>query len=282
MACLLDNERIRLDHGRYDAYPRVFESVTDSDTYTLLAPVRRGDVRVISDGQVLVDGEVRPGMLRFTAPGERVRVTMRSPAEHVILFIPGVDMRRILDGVNFQGRGRKSYVGPLMRPDRLVAQAAAASLSTDKFDEAHRQLYIDGLAYLMLARLLAGHTHSIDSPPRSSCKTLSDQEFDRCCQYADAMMEKKLCLVTWAGLFDMATTEFTKSFRQRTRQSPYAWFMNRRIERAKTLLQHRKTPLAEVAFSVGFCSQSHFTEAFRRREGCSPARWRAESGAGSR
>jgi AraC family transcriptional regulator len=282
MACALNNDRIRLEHRRYDAYPRELDTVIDSDTYTLLAPVRRGDVRVVSDGQVLVDGEVRPGMLRFTAPGERVRVSVRSPAEQIIMFIPGVDMRRILDEVSFQRRGRKCYVDPLMRPDRLVAQAVAASLSTDKFDDAHRQLYVDGLAYLMLARLLAGRTHSIDSPPRSRCKTLGDQEFDRCCQYADAMMETKLCLVTWAGLFGMATTEFTKSFRQRTRQSPYAWFMNRRIERAKTLLQHRKTSLAEVAFSVGFCSQSHFTEAFRRRVGCSPARWRAESRTGSR
>ena len=279
---MLNDDRIRWDHRNYDSFPSAVDTVVNDDAYMLLAPVRRGDVRVISDGHVLVDGEVRPGMLRFTAPGERVKVSIRSPAEHILLFIPGPHMRRILDGESSRVRGRKSYIDPLMRPDRFVAQAAAASLCTDQVDDGHRQLYIDGLAYMMLARLLATSTYQYDSPRQANCKTLSDYDFDRCCQYADAMIDKKLCLDQWARLVDMPSTEFTRSFRQRTQQSPYAWFLNRRIARAKILLIDRKTPLAEVAFSVGFCSQSHFTEAFRRRVGCSPARWRAQSCAGSR
>ena len=282
MVPAINIDHIRLEHGKYDSYPRTLISAVDDGTYMLLAPVRRGDVRVISDGQVLVDGEVRPGMLRCTAPGERVNVSIRSPAEHIIFLIPGAHIRRILDCQDSPIRGRKSYINPLMSPDRFVAQAATASLCTDQFDEVHRQLYVDGLAYMMLARLLSACFHRSDSPKRAGGKTLSDQEFDRCCQYADAMMEKKLCLARWAAVFDMTTTEFTKSFRRRTHESPYAWFLTRRIERAKTLLQSRKTPLAEVALSVGFCSQSHFTEAFRRRVGCSPARWRAEACAGFR
>jgi AraC-like DNA-binding protein len=282
MVARLNTAHIRLEHRRYDSCPRTVESVVNDDTYSLLAPVRCSDVRVISDGHVLVESEVRPGMLRFIAPGERVRVSIRSPSEHIILLIPGPDIRKILESEDPPAGGRKSYIDPLMRPDRFVAQAVAAALRTEDFDVAHRQLYIDGLAHMMLARLLAARTNRNASQKKVDSNTLSDQQFDRCCQYADAMMEKKLCLGPWASVFNMTTTEFTKSFRQRTHESPYAWFLNRRIERAKTLLQDRKAKLTEVAFSVGFCSQSHFTEAFRRRVGCSPARWRAEACAGFR
>ena len=47
------------------------------------------------------------------------------------------------------------------------------------------------------------------------------------------------------------------------------------IERAKEMLLRTDLATVEVALKVGFCSQSHFTEAFRRRVGQSPARWRA-------
>ena len=34
--------------------------------------------------------------------------------------------------------------------------------------------------------------------------------------------------------------------------------------------------LVDIALDVGFCSQSHFTEAFRRIVGLSPGQWRRE------
>jgi AraC-like DNA-binding protein len=39
-------------------------------------------------------------------------------------------------------------------------------------------------------------------------------------------------------------------------------------------LLQAEIPLVEVAFDAGFCSQSHFTEAFKQRVGMSPGRWR--------
>jgi AraC family transcriptional regulator len=51
--------------------------------------------------------------------------------------------------------------------------------------------------------------------------------------------------------------------------------MQRRIERAKELLRSTPAPsLCDISIALGFSSQSHFTEAFRRRVGTSPAHWR--------
>jgi AraC-like DNA-binding protein len=46
--------------------------------------------------------------------------------------------------------------------------------------------------------------------------------------------------------------------------------MQRRVDRAKDLLADPQEPLCQIALSVGFSSQSHFTEAFRQREDCHP------------
>jgi AraC-like DNA-binding protein len=50
--------------------------------------------------------------------------------------------------------------------------------------------------------------------------------------------------------------------------------LRRRIERAQEMLAASKTPLVEIALSVGFQSQSHFTTVFSKFVGTSPRVWR--------
>jgi AraC family transcriptional regulator len=51
----------------------------------------------------------------------------------------------------------------------------------------------------------------------------------------------------------------------------------RRVQRAELLLGGGLS-LSEIALAVGFASQSHFTEAFRRRTGRTPAAARRRCG----
>jgi AraC family transcriptional regulator len=43
------------------------------------------------------------------------------------------------------------------------------------------------------------------------------------------------------------------------------------------MLARRDLPLAEIAYRAGFASQAHFSTAFRRATGTTPARYRAET-----
>jgi AraC family transcriptional regulator len=51
--------------------------------------------------------------------------------------------------------------------------------------------------------------------------------------------------------------------------------MQRRIDRAKTLMRRTRQPLASIALEVGFTDQSHLTSVFRRATGMTPGRFRA-------
>ena len=70
---------------------------------------------------------------------------------------------------------------------------------------------------------------------------------------------------------------FARAFRRRYGCAPGDYLRRCRLERALALLRDPHRSLAEVALACGFVDQSHFTHAFRRAFGQTPARFRAES-----
>lgn len=103
---------------------------------------------------------------------------------------------------------------------------------------------------------------------------LGPEELRRALDYAEANLGGGLRLEGWAAELGLSTAAFARRFRVATGRTPYAWVLDRRIAKAKELLREADVPLADVALRIGYCSQSHFTEAFRRREGSTPATWR--------
>jgi AraC family transcriptional regulator len=77
-----------------------------------------------------------------------------------------------------------------------------------------------------------------------------------------------------AGLSRM---HFAAQFRAATGYRLREYLLHQRIERAKSLLSNSETALAEVALTVGFCTQAHFSTVFKRMTGDTPARWRCAS-----
>jgi AraC family transcriptional regulator len=77
-----------------------------------------------------------------------------------------------------------------------------------------------------------------------------------------------------AAHLKMSAYHFARMFKQSTGESPHRYIVRRRMERAKTLLADAKLPIADVAFEVGYKSQSHFTTAFGRLTGVTPAAFR--------
>ncbi len=69
---------------------------------------------------------------------------------------------------------------------------------------------------------------------------------------------------------------FARAFKQSSGVPPHQWLMQKRVARAKELLQKTGWSLTDVASACGFVDQSHFTRVFSRLEGDSPGRWRRE------
>jgi AraC family transcriptional regulator len=61
-------------------------------------------------------------------------------------------------------------------------------------------------------------------------------------------------------------------------ESPHAYVVRRRLERACHLMMTSAESLSEIALSVGFSDQAHLCRLFRQAFGQSPASWRRERG----
>lgn len=77
-----------------------------------------------------------------------------------------------------------------------------------------------------------------------------------------------------AAAVQLSPYHFARMFKKATGQPPHAYITMQRMERAKELLSDSDLPLVEVAGSVGFQTQAHFTGVFRRYTGLTPRVYR--------
>jgi AraC-like DNA-binding protein len=70
-------------------------------------------------------------------------------------------------------------------------------------------------------------------------------------------------------------SHFARQFRQAFGETPYAYLMTRRIERAKALLRGSDLSVTEVSLAVGCQSLGTFSTRFREIVGVTPRQYRA-------
>jgi AraC-like DNA-binding protein len=73
----------------------------------------------------------------------------------------------------------------------------------------------------------------------------------------------------------MSTAHFARQFRATYGETPYAYLMTRRIERAKALLRHGELSVTEVCLTVGCTSLGSFSARFTELVGETPTAYRA-------
>lgn len=87
--------------------------------------------------------------------------------------------------------------------------------------------------------------------------------------------EGRVALRAVAKEVSMSYFHFSRAFKQSMGMTLTSYIADRRIERAKKMLEETELPIAEIALRSGFSSQSHFTTAFRRLAGATPKVFRA-------
>jgi AraC-like DNA-binding protein len=73
----------------------------------------------------------------------------------------------------------------------------------------------------------------------------------------------------------MSTAHFSRQFREAYGETPYAYLMTRRIERAKALLRQGDMSVTEVCLEVGCTSLGSFSARFTELAGETPTAYRA-------
>jgi AraC-like DNA-binding protein len=92
---------------------------------------------------------------------------------------------------------------------------------------------------------------------------------------ADARYFEPLDVDDLSRAAGLSRAHFSREFRRAFGESPHAYLLTRRLERAAALLRSTDRSIADVCFSVGLQSLGSFTTSFTRTYGMSPTAYRA-------
>jgi AraC-like DNA-binding protein len=92
---------------------------------------------------------------------------------------------------------------------------------------------------------------------------------------ADARYAEPLDVEDLAAAARLSRAHFSREFRRAFGESPHAYLLTRRLERAAALLRMTDRSVADVCLSVGLQSVGSFTTSFTRTYGLSPTAYRA-------
>lgn len=167
-----------------------------------------------------------------------------------------------------------------MRDPRFqhLAWALHAELEAD---DASDPLYAESLCTAMVVRLIGG---ALALENRRG--TLAPKMAARVVEFIEAHLDQRLTLSELAALAGLSVPHFKVLFRETFGIPVHQYVVQRRVERAKTLLLQGKLSASQIALDTGFAHQSHMAHWMGRLLGVTPrdlirsgARCRAQPGA---
>jgi len=161
--------------------------------------------------------------------------------------------------------------------DPLLEQLALAIMAALRDGAADERLYVETMAQMIAVHLLRLHSTRARSTPTIATDGLTRQRIRRLLEYIDANLSGDLSLESMAAEVDISPCYLSHVFKDAIGETPHQYVLSRRIELAKDMLRDTGLPIAEVALSAGFSSQSHLSTWFRRMVGVSPGAYRRDS-----
>ena len=103
------------------------------------------------------------------------------------------------------------------------------------------------------------------------------RQLQRSRDFADRKFAEAIDVDDMARAAGYSKAHFTRLFKYYYGESPRAYLLTRRLERAARLLRTTDWPVNEVCWSVGLKSVGSFTTSFARMYEMSPTQWRASA-----
>src|SRR5580692_10851566 len=92
---------------------------------------------------------------------------------------------------------------------------------------------------------------------------------------ADARYFEPLGVDDMARAAGLSRAHFSREFRRAFGESPHAYLLTRRLERAAALLRTTDNSVAEICLAIGLQGIGSFTTSFKRTFGQTPTEYRA-------
>lgn len=155
------------------------------------------------------------------------------------------------------------------RVEHIARLLAAEPVSGQVAD----RLYLESIGLALAAHLLGGYaTSTAEARGR-----LSPRAERAIAEYVDAHLDRTLSLAELARVVGSSTSHFKTLFKRSFGLPVHAFVLQRRVERARDLLQEGELSISQIALEVGFAHASHMARRMRLALGVTPAEIRRGS-----
>lgn len=127
-------------------------------------------------------------------------------------------------------------------------------------------LYAESLGTALAVHLLRRYRASI---PRN--EGLSSHRLRRLYDFIEANLDQSLSLTQLSAVAGVSASHLKSLFRRSTGTPVHQYVIQRRVERARELLQRTNIPISQIALDAGFSHPSHMARCMQRILGLSPS-----------
>jgi AraC family transcriptional regulator len=256
----------------YEAPVSEAAALTPDDCHVIGIPLRSTNFHLAIAGRTVLDGAVMPGTPLVAGPGNPAKCFFRAPCDELHLHAPTELIEEFARDI--PGAAPEQLQQDTMpKRDPMIERLGWALLSSDESGGGAGQLYVDCISLAIIARLLGSAQQGAEAGV-GRAMALPRWRLKRAIDFIEARLDETITLADLAAAAGLTRMHFAAQFRAATGLRPHEYLLRRRIERAQEMLLGTATPVVEIALSVGFQTQSHFTTVFKRFTGQPPLAWR--------
>ena len=122
-----------------------------------------------------------------------------------------------------------------------------------------------GILLIFLSRFLR------QAKPRNR---VSDKRIAQAMDYARSNISSHISMEQLSSVACMSKDHFIRMFKKETGQTPNAWLISKKMERAELLLVTTIQPVKQIALSLGYEDMAYFNRLFRQHVGMPPQQYR--------
>ncbi|MGE5659453.1 MAG: AraC family transcriptional regulator [Actinomycetota bacterium] len=131
------------------------------------------------------------------------------------------------------------------------------------------RLYVESLTQALVIHLLRDYS-TVTQTITFENRNLTHVQLQEAIEYIHTHLDQDLSLVEIADVINISPTYFASLFKREIGTSPHQYVIQQRVEKAKEMLSKTDLAIADIALQVGFSSQSHLTQQFKRITGMTP------------
>ena len=170
-----------------------------------------------------------------------------------------------------QGSGTGELLNVFHTRDLQLARIATLFESElDMPEHPAQAMLIDSAANMLIAHLLRSYD-AFGAKIDNSKHGLGPRTLTLVLNYIEDHISRPIRLEELAGLAGVSRFHFSRLFKRSTGVTPMTLIEQSRMNRARELIRAGGLSLSDIALSLGFADQSHFTRRFHRHVHCTPA-----------